>query len=263
MEEEPTAASDSSQAEITTSSRHTQRFSESASKSNRFSLSSETITAQYLANVYHTVEVNSSSPWSAKCEDNTTWLHCYVRVNNQLTIWCDKNDSAQSRSAHIYVTTEDGNQKSILVTQQGHSTSPKKSKAWIWVLVFLLVGIGTAIGIGVHNQREEERREVQALYNRHTIAINDFDRSLNAASMDDIDVLETALDQLRAIKEIEDNYRFDGTYRYSARKQALLDKVQELYDIADRRYQLAPSNSEAEKRNKNKRRQLYELKQKI
>ena len=68
---------------------------------------------------------------------------------------------------------------------------------------------------------------------------------------------------MRTIKQVEDDRRFDGTYRYSGRRQALQNKAQELYDKADHRYQIAPAGSEAERRNMNKRRQIFEIKQKI
>ena len=138
-----------------------------------------------------------------------------------------------------------------------------KSKAWVWILVFLFVGIGSAIGYNIYEQREQERREVQALCDRHANAIDDFDRYLNAASMDNIEALQQALDQLQIIEQAEEDSRFEGTYCYYDRRQSLLSKAQELYDMADRRYQMAPAGSEAEKRNMNKRRQIFEIKQKI
>ncbi|MBQ8938918.1 MAG: serine/threonine protein kinase [Paludibacteraceae bacterium] len=138
-----------------------------------------------------------------------------------------------------------------------------RSKAWIWILVFLFVGIGTAIGIGVHNQNEKERQEIQALFNQHSKAMSDFDSYLNGASLDNIEALQQALSQLHTIKQVENDYRFDGTCRYSASKQSLLKKADELYNEADRRYQLAPSGSAAEQRSLQKRRQIYEIKQKI
>lgn len=254
--------SSSPELEVNSSSRQTQRFSKETANANTFTLSLESIMALPEPNIYHVVEVKSGSLWTAKVSDNAKWLHCYKRNETELAIWCDKNEKTESRSAHVYVSDADG-QKSIYVTQQAAVQKEHKSKVWIWILVFLLVGVGAVIGIDVHNKREEARRELQALYSRHTNAINDFDRNLDAASMDNIDALQQALNQLRIIEQVEDDHRFDGTCRYSARRQSLQRKAQELYEKADQRYQLAPAGSEAEKRNMNKRRQIFEIKQKI
>lgn len=248
------------------SSRKTQRFSSSSpasSQKNGLSLSFETITASSEPNIFHVVDVKSDSEWSANISDNNAqWLHCYKRSDGTLSIWCDKNSKTESRSAHVYVSNEN-EQKSILVIQKAATKDETKSKTWIWILVFMLVGIGTAISISVHNQKEQERREIQALIDRHDVTINDFDRSLDSASMDNIEALENALKYLRTIEQIEDNDRYSGSYRYSSKRLSLLKKTDELYKTADQRYQLAPPESAAEKRNMQKRRKLFEIKQKI
>lgn len=209
------------------------------------------------------MDVKSDSKWSANVSNNNAqWLHCYKRSDGTLSIWCDKNSKSESRSAHVYVSNEN-EQKSILVIQKAATKDETKSKTWIWILVFMLVGIGTAISISVHNHKEQERREIQALIDRHDVAINDFDRSLNSASMDNIEALENALNHLRTIEQIEDNDRYSGSYRYSSKRSSLLKKTDELYKTADQRYQLAPSGSAAEQRNMQKRRKLFEIKQKI
>ncbi len=141
-----------------------------------------------------------------------------------------------------------------------------KIKKLILILVIIgtaFIGIGTVVGIGIHNHREAERRELRILYERHTDAIDEFDRCLNAASLDNIEALQQALDQLHIIKGLEDDNRFADIEYYYELRQSLLDKAQELYDKADQRYQLAPPGSEAERRNMQKRRQIFEIKQKI
>ena len=248
---------------VVTTSRQTQRFSATSSKAEGgLTVSVDTINALPAPNIYHTIDVKSDSAWSAKTSDNAGWLHCYKRDDGVLAIWCDENKKTESRSAHVYVSNED-DQKSIYVTQQA-ATENKKSIAWVWgVILGCVLIIGIPVGIGVHQQKEQERQELQALYSRHTNAINDFDSCLNAASMDNIDALQQALDQLRIIEQVEDDYRYNGAKSYSARRQSLLKKAEELYKTADQRYQLAPADSGAEQRSLQKRRQIFEIKQKI
>lgn len=249
---------------VVTTSRQTQRFSSSASKTNGLTLSVDSITALAAPNIYHTVNVKSDSIWSAKTSvNNAEWLHCYKRDDGVLAIWCDENKKPISRNAHIYVSNEE-EQQSIYVTQQA-SDERKKSMAWVWWLILacvLIIG-GIPVGVNVHQQKEKERKEIQELYNRHTDAVNNFDRSLNVASMDNIDALQRALDQLHIIEQTEDDYRFHDPCYYSSRRQSLLEKAEELYKKADQRYQLAPAGSGAEQRSLQKRRQIFEIKQKI
>lgn len=259
-EEGPTAAHNSPEEKTITPSRQTQRLGVvSQNTSSALELSPDKINAPAEGKTRSVVKVSCSGEWHPKASRLADWIHIDKANEALLGITCDKNTTGETRTGHVFVYANN-EEKSIYVTQ---ASLPKSSKAWIWILVFLFVGIGTAIGIGVHNQKEQERQEKQTLYNRHTNAINDFDRSLNAASMDNIDALQQALDQLRIIERIENNYRFDGTHRYSARRQSLLEKAEELYRTADQRYQLAPAGSGAEKRNMNKRRQIFEIKQKI
>lgn len=258
--EEPADAPGSSETEITTSSRKTQRFSNAADVSNGLTISPNTITALPGPNIYHTVEVHSDTSWAAKVSDNETWLHCHKRNETELVIWCDKNDKTESRNAHVYVANTN-DQKSIFVSQQASEKAEQpKSKAWIWIFVFLFVGICTAIGIGAHEQKEQEKRELRS---RHMNAVNKFDRYLNVASMDSVGALQQALDQLDIIKQIENDHRFDRTRCYSGKRESLRGKAQELYDTAEERYIKAPAGSEAEKRNMKKRHRIFEIKQKI
>ena len=249
-----------SEPEEKTSSRKTQRFKESSqSTSSVFEFSPDTINAPAEGKSRSIVKVTCSGEWQANASKYADWIHIDKANETLLGVTCDQNSTGKTRTGHVYISANN-EEKSICITQ---ASLPRSSRAWIWILVLILAVIGTGIGIGIHNQREQEQREIQALFNRHTNAINDFDRYLNAASTDNIDALQQALDQLRIIEQVEDDRRFDGTYRYSSRRQSLQKKTQELYDIVDRRYQLAPPDSQAEKRNLNKRRQLFEFKKKI
>lgn len=249
---------------VVASSRHTQRFSASSSKADGLTLSTDTINALSEPNIYHTVDIKSDSTWNAKTSDNAGWLHCYKRGDGVLAIWCDQNDKSESRSAHVYVSN-DSEQKSIYVTQKAGkaTTSGSGSKVWLWILLPIFLIIGGTIGVAMHNQAEQERQEKNRVYSRHTNAISDFNSCLNAANIDNIDQLEQAYKQLQIIREVENHRYFNGTRRYNEKQQALKSKAQELYNEADRRYQIAPSDSPAETRNKNKRRQIAEIKQKI
>lgn len=261
-EEEPDNSGASVQA--TTSSRQTQRFSSSSPQTEGLTLSLDTITALPVPNIYHTVDIKSDSTWSAKTSDNAGWLHCYKRGDGVLAIWCDQNDKSESRSAHVYVSN-DSEQKSIYVTQKAGATATgKKSKAWVWWLIIACVLIvGIPVGVSIHKQAEQERIETNRVYSRHSNAISDFNSCLNDANIDNIDKLEQAYNQLQIIREVENHRYFNGTHRYNEKQQALKSKAQELYNEANRRYQIAPSGSPAETRNKNKRRQIAEIKQKI
>ncbi len=246
---------------VVTTSRQTQRFSSSTSDTNGLTLSPYLVNAFPKFNGYYTVKVKSDSSWTTKVPYNAEWLHCYKRNDGVLSIWCDENKKPESRSAHVYVSNEN-EQKSICVTQQA-ATPKKKIKAWIWCIIVCVL-IGIPVGIIVHQQKEQERQEMQALCNRHADAISKFDSYLNAASIDNIGALQQALDQLNIIKQVEDNYSFvNQTHRYNEKRQALKNMAQSLYETADRKYRNAPFGTETERRNLNKRNLIDAIKQKI
>ncbi len=135
-----------------------------------------------------------------------------------------------------------------------------KKKRIVWILVALIVVIPVALGIIRYKEIQKEKAELSYSYSD---LMSSFDTNLNNAGMDNIEVLNEAISNLRSMERIEANVYFEDPHRSAAKKEELTQKVQALYDEADRRYQLAPSGTEAEKRNLNKRRQLYEIKQNI
>lgn len=253
-------------AEVVSTSRQTERFSSSSTKADGLILSMNSISALADPNIYHVVEVkcDETLSWEAKVDEKAKWLHCYKRSRSELAIWCDKNESNEIRSGHIYVSTAN-EQKSIFVSQKaGAIDKPGNGpKVWLWILLPMLLIGGTIFGVAMHEQKEKERQEINRVYSRHTNAINEFNRCLEAADIDNIDKLEQALDQLQIIKEVENHRYFNGTSRYYKKRQALKSKAQDLYNEADRRWKRAPSGSPAETRNKDKRRKLAEIKQRI
>ena len=257
VEEEPVSVPNNPKEETKSTARQTQRFAKAAANSKGITLSLEAITALPEPNIYHTVEVKSASSWTAKTSDNAKWLHCYKRSETELAIWCDKNKKSESRSSHVYVSNTE-EQESIYVTQQ--AATKTKSKAWIWILVVVLV---SAIAIPLIVHQVESNKEKEAIRYMHGQAVEHFDNNLGRASMDNIDALENALNDLNRIKSYENKSNFTGQYKYYYRREQLLNKVNELYDKADQRYQSAPSGSETEKRCMHKRRQIFEIKQKI
>lgn len=173
----------------------------------------------------------------------------------RVTVPVDEISSLLSQNEHH----ADTDPADVFKKATGQPNKSKKS-VWLWILLaVLVVGIGTVLVVnGLAEKRETER-----IYTLHNDALIGFERSLQEADIDHIEALESARIQLQTIQQTENNRHYKSPCQYQKKRQILLNKAQGLYEEADRRFQLAPAGSPAETRNKNKRRQIAEIKQKI
>ena len=121
----------------------------------------------------------------------------------------------------------------------------------------LLFGIGTCVE--THNKQEQ----VRAINNNHAYYVSTFDANLQKADIDDIESLELALDNLQEIQMIERDTKFNGSYVYSSKRNALIQKTQNMYEDANRKYQKAPVGTQTERRNYEKREKIKQIKARI
>ncbi|MBQ7258918.1 MAG: serine/threonine protein kinase [Paludibacteraceae bacterium] len=149
----------------------------------------------------------------------------------------------------------------LLQKSTASANKSKKSKVWLWVLLALFA-LGTGVGVKVWHNMMEDQKQAQ-IYTLHNNALDEFNKCIQEADIDHIEALERAYGHLQTLQQTENEKLFMGSGIYPECRQTLLNKSQELYEEAGRRYQLAPSGSPAETRNKNKRRQIAEFKQKI
>ena len=72
-----------------------------------------------------------------------------------------------------------------------------------------------------------------------------------------------ALDNLYEIQMLERNSKFNGSCVYSSKRNALIQKTQNMYKEADRKYQKAPVGTQTERRNYEKREKIKQIKARI
>lgn len=137
----------------------------------------------------------------------------------------------------------------------------KKSLTWLWILlavVFVLGVGGAAIGTIVKIQKENKISE--SLAEEHFQKSSAFDGFMNEASIDNINALEQAKACVFRLEEIETHELYKVPRRVAPEdREALRVKARELYQEADRRYQMAPENTTAKSRNLEKRNQLNNI----
>jgi hypothetical protein len=135
---------------------------------------------------------------------------------------------------------------------------PKKSKAWLasFILIIPLIIVIIAICVSRVEQRENIRYA-------HSNAVYNFNQSLQAASIDNIEKFEDAYNYLSSIRYNENKSLFNGTYVSSSKTTELKNKLQSVYNELDRKYQAAPSGTNLERKLKQKRDKVYNIKQKL
>ena len=134
---------------------------------------------------------------------------------------------------------------------------PKTTKHWLWSLLIVPV---LAIIIGISVVRASNREQLRA---DHSFAVYNFDKSLQAANIDNIEAFENAYEQLSYIHDKENQKLFDGVDVYYFKKGELVNKLHAVFKELDRKYQAAPSGTNLEQKLKSKRDKVYSMKQKL
>lgn len=220
-------------------------------------VSEDKLEISFEANKYHTIKVTSDTTWYLST-DSTDWLHCQKKNESELVLWADENTRTERRAAHIYINNESG-QKSVLVTQAGalktiaqRNELSKKSK---WAIALSIIFFVLCMG-GIISHIVSVNEEKQYLKIQHDDVRSEIDRYVDAATLDDYEALGDAINLLSDLQEIEENKRYDGYYMYLTYRTKVSNKVDELYELANGKYQRAPEGTQAKTRNKQKRDQL-------
>ena len=205
------------------------------------------------------VDANTQS-WMVK--ELPEWAHFDKKIDNKFTLRFDKNDSGATRECKAKVVAfEHGETMSatLTISQPPMSELNKDIKWLVGIPIFflLLFGIGTCVE--THNKQEQ----VRAINNNHAYYVSTFDANLQKADIDDIESLELALDNLQEIQMIERDTKFNGSYVYSSKRNALIQKTQNMYEDANRKYQKAPVGTQTERRNYEKREKIKQIKARI
>ena len=201
------------------------------------------------------VDANTQS-WMVK--ELPEWAHFDKKIDNKFTLRFDKNDSRATREYKAKVAAfEHGETVSAMLTISQPSMSElNKGVKWlvgISISLLLLFGIGICINYA----------KVRAINNNHAYYVSTFDANLQKADIDDIESLELALDNLQEIQMIERDTKFNGSYVYSSKRNALIQKTQNMYEDANRKYQKAPVGTQTKRRNYEKREKIKQIKARI
>lgn len=188
------------------------------------------------------------------------WAHFDRKIDNKFTLHFDKNDSGETRECKAKVAAfEHGKTVSATLTISQPSLSKKNKNIMIALLCTFIIIVGVII-IGAISTNNEEKR---ALIYNHNAAVSQFEEYIDDADIDNIEELEHALDKLQAIKRYENHPKFEGQKVYPKKKTILLNKTQDIYEVADRKYRKAPVGTDLEKKNLEKRNKVKHIKDRI
>ena len=204
------------------------------------------------------VDANTKS-WMVK--ELPEWAHFDKKIDNKFTLRFDKNDSGATRECKAKVVAfEHGETVSATLTIT--QSSLHKNTKWVkWVLgLGITVVLLAILGILAYVNHQEE---VSAIHSAHNYYVAAFDENVQNADIDHIESLELALDNLYEIQMIERDSRFNGSYVYSSKRNALIQKTQNMYEDANRKYQKAPVGTQTERRNYEKREKIKQIKAQI
>ena len=240
---------------------NTVRFSPSSESSIVFAIAPNVINFAPEGEKFINVIIQSGSTWSAIVDKSSAdWLHMTKLTDREdgICVWANRNKSGSARNGKIYVTSGE-QQKEVLVTQ----ASFHRSKRWIGWTLGLIVPLIAVIIWGITSWVATIEEEEQLVRYRFNTAVNEFDRYLQDANIDNVEILDMAYEQLMRIQAAENEKRFTGTPQYNVKRRLLQEKVDDLYDIADRKYKSAPAGTQAKKRNEEKRELISKVKQRL
>ena len=204
------------------------------------------------------VYVNTNGAWVLPKPTTQSWIRTSNYSDNAFTIKFDANKTGKTREYSLRVPAKTTSQRAYEDIKISQPSLPKKSKAWLVSLIFIIPLIGVIIGVSV--SRAEQRENIRYA---HSNAVYNFNQSLQDASIDNIEKFEDAYDYLSSIRYNENQSLFNGTYVYYSKSTELINKLQSVYDELDRKYQVAPSGTNLERKLKQKRDRVYSIQQKL
>lgn len=204
------------------------------------------------------VYVNTNGAWVLPKPTTQSWIRTSNYSDNAFTIKFDANKTGKTREYSLRVPAKTTSQRAYEDIKISQPSLPNKSKAWLVSLIFIIPLIGVIIGVSM--RRAEQRENIRYA---HSNAVYNFNQSLQDASIDNIEKFEDAYEYLSSIRYNENQSLFNGTYVYYSKSTELINKLQSVYDELDRKYQVAPSGTNLERKLKQKRDRVYSIQQKL
>ena len=204
------------------------------------------------------VYVNTNGAWVLPKPTTQSWIRTSNYSDNAFTIKFDANKTGKTREYSLRVPAKTTSQHAYEDIKISQPSLPNKSKAWLVSLIFIIPLIGVIIGVSM--RRAEQRENIRYA---HSNAVYNFNQSLQDASIDNIEKFEDAYEYLSSIRYNENQSLFNGTYVYYSKSTELINKLQSVYDELDRKYQVAPSGTNLERKLKQKRDRVYSIQQKL
>lgn len=204
------------------------------------------------------IYVTTNGEWVLPKASTQPWITTSKNSDTSFMLKFEANKTGKIREYSLRVPAKDATGSEcadVIITQP---SLPNKSKAWLVSLIFIIPLIGVIIGISMSRagQRENIRQA-------HSNAVYNFNQSLQDASIDNIEKFEDAYDYLSSIRYNENQSLFNGTYVYYSKSTELINKLQSVYNELDRKYQVAPSGTNLERKLKQKRDKVYNIQQKL
>lgn len=204
------------------------------------------------------VYVNTNGAWVLPKSTTQPWIRTNNYSDNAFTIKFEANKTGKTREYSLRVPAKTTSQRAYEDIKISQPSLPKKSKAWLVSLIFIIPLICVIIGVSM--SRAEQRENIRYA---HSNAVYNFNQSLQAASIDNIEKFEDAYDYLSSIRYNENQSLFNGSYVSYSKTTELKNKLQSVYNELERKYQAAPSGTNLEKKLKQKRDKVYSIKQKL
>ena len=204
------------------------------------------------------VDVNTNGVWVLPKSTTQSWIRTSNYSDNAFTIKFEANETGKTREYSLRVPAKTVSQRVYEDIKIVQPSLPKHSKAWLLSLIFIVPLI--VVIIGVCMDRSARRDNIRYT---HSYAVRNFDQSLKAASIDNIEKFEDAYEYLSTIQYNEAQKLFDGNYVSYSKSLELKNKLQSVYNELDRKYQAAPSGTNLERKLKQKRDKVCNIKQKL
>lgn len=178
------------------------------------------------------VYVTTNGEWLLPKASTQPWMTISQHSDNAFMIKFEPNSTGKEREYKLFVTAKNATRSSSanIDIKQPSST---KSKTWLWLLLLFPV-LASVIGISVKREN--------ILY-EHFKAVSNFDSSLRAASIDDIQKFEDAYTHLCSIRDNENHSLFNGSYVSYSKTTELRNKLQPVYNTLDRKCQKIPTGT--------------------
>lgn len=204
------------------------------------------------------IDVITNGTWYIPHPKKQKWIQTHKLSNSSFAIQITPNRTGKMREYMLRVPAHDDANNSLHIDIPIKQPSmPKTTKHWLWSLLIVPV---LAIIIGISVVRASDREQLRA---DHSFAVYNFDKSLQAANIDNIEAFENAYEQLSYIHDNENQNLFDGEDVYYFKKGELVNKLHAVFKELDRKYQAAPSGTNLEQKLKTKRDKVYSMKQKL